>query len=49
MIIQRICLMINELYDPNYRERATSKTRIYQELMRINQILNSRLPMILCV
>ena len=34
-LIQRIQLMLHELYDPNYRERETSKTQIYRELMNL--------------
>lgn len=32
-LIQSIHHMMNELYDPNYRKRETSKTRIYRLLM----------------
>ena len=34
-LIQRIHLMLHELYDPNYRERETSKTKIYREIMHL--------------
>ena len=33
IITQRIHLMLNELYDPNYRKRETSKARIHRELI----------------
>jgi hypothetical protein len=36
IITQRIRLMINELYDPNYRKRETSKAEIYRRLMDLN-------------
>lgn len=36
IIIQRIYLMIHELYDPNYREREPSKIQIYQDLISLN-------------
>ncbi len=36
IIIQRIQLMMHELYDPNYRKRGTSKAEFYQGLMNLD-------------
>jgi hypothetical protein len=34
--LQRIHLMIHELYDPNYRERPPSKVQVYWDLMSLD-------------
>ena len=38
-LIQRICFMKDELYDPNYRERETSRTRVHSLLMNMEEEL----------